>query len=270
MPGQAPGREGMKPLIRGFLAAFPDTTITVHEIIGAPGRAAVRAEIAGTHRGEWFGMAPTGKASRLPIHEFHHTAAGTAWQALFEVADLQRGQTVLVHAGAGGVGSFAIHLARTAGARVVATASGAGIEVARQLGADQVIDYRSERFEDRLSDLDAVLDTVRDAPQPRSFGVLRPGGTLVSTTAPPDEALAKAHKVSASFVFHQSDGSRLEDCRAHRRVPAPGVGPGARQDHPVRQLSGHAADAPRRMQPFAGGNGTMDGQDGIPGAERHP
>ena len=210
-------------------------------------------------------------------------------QALFEVADLQRGQAVLVHAGAGGVGSFAIHLARTAGARVVATASGAGIEVARQLGADQVIDYRSERFEDRLSDLDAVLDTVRDDTQQRSFGVLRPGGTLVSTTAPPDEALAKAHKVSASFVFHQSDGSRLEDCRAHRRghagspggphgsagrigrrVPAPGVGPGARQDHPVRQLSGHAADAPRRVQPFAGGNGTMDGQDEIPGAERHP
>jgi len=137
------------------------------------------------------------------------TAAGTAWQALFEVANLQRGQTVLVHAGAGGVGSFAIQLARTAGARVIATASGAGIEVARQLGADQVIDYRSERFEDRLSDLDVVLVTVRDDTQQRSFGVLRPGGTLVSTTAPPDEALAKAHKVSASFVFHQSDGSRL-------------------------------------------------------------
>ena len=138
------------------------------------------------------------------------TAAGTAWQALFEVADLQRGQTVLVHAGAGGVGSFAIQLARNAGARVIATASGAGMEVARQLGADRVIDYRSERFEDRLSDLDVVLDTVRDDTQQRSFGVLRPGGTLVSTTAPPDEALAKAHKVSASFVFHQSDGSRLQ------------------------------------------------------------
>jgi len=138
------------------------------------------------------------------------TAAGTAWQALFEVADLRRGQTVLVHAGAGGIGSFAIQLARNAGARVIATASGAGMEIARRLGADQVIDYRSERFEDRLSDLDMVLDTVRDDTQQRSFGVLRPGGTLVSTTAPPDEALAKAHRVSASFVFHQSDGSRLQ------------------------------------------------------------
>jgi len=138
------------------------------------------------------------------------TAAGTAWQALFEVADLQRGQTILVHAGAGGVGSFAIQLARVAGARVVATASSAGMELARQFGADQVIDYRSERFEDKLSDLDVVLDTVRDDTQQRSFGVLRPGGALVSTTAPPDEALAKAHKVSASFVFHKSDGSRLQ------------------------------------------------------------
>lgn len=137
------------------------------------------------------------------------TTAGTAWQALFEVADLQRGQTVLVHAGAGGVGSFAIQFARTAGARVVATASGTGIEVARQLGADQIIDYRSERFEDKLSDIDVVLDTVRDDTQQRSFGVLRTGGHLVSTTSPPDEALAKAHNVQAAFVFHQSNGNRL-------------------------------------------------------------
>ncbi len=138
------------------------------------------------------------------------TAAGTAWQALFEVASLKRGQTLLVHAGAGGVGSFAIQLARSAGARVVATASGSGIELARQLGADQVIDYRSEDFAETLSDIDVVLDTVRDDTQQRSFGVLRLGGRLVSITSPPDEALAKAHNVAATFVFHQSDGSRLE------------------------------------------------------------
>ena len=138
------------------------------------------------------------------------TAAGTAWQALFEVADLKRGQTILVHAGAGGVGSFAIQLARSVGARVIATASGDGLDIARRLGADQVIDYRAERFEDKLSDIDVVLDTVRDDTQQRSFGVLRSGGTLVSTTAPPDEALAKAHNVAATFVFHQSDASRLE------------------------------------------------------------
>ena len=70
-PHQAPGREGMKPLILGFQAAFPDAKVTVHEMIGGNGRAAVRAEITGTHKGEWFGIAPTNKAFRMPIHEFH-------------------------------------------------------------------------------------------------------------------------------------------------------------------------------------------------------
>ena len=156
----------------------------------------------------YLAAVPTG----IPLEEAAGipTAAGTAWQALFEVAGLERGQTVLVHAGAGGVGSFAIQFARNAGARVIATASGTGIDVARQLGADRVIDYRSERFEDGLLDVDVVLDTVRDDTQQRSFGVLRSGGHLVSATSPPDEALAKAHNVRAAFVFHQSDGHRLE------------------------------------------------------------
>ncbi len=136
-------------------------------------------------------------------------AAGTAWQALFEVAGLKSGQTVLVHAGAGGVGSFAVQLAREAGARVIATASGTGIDIARRLGADQVIDYTAEDFAHKLSDIDLVLDTVGGETQQRSFGVLRAGGALVSTVSPPDEALAKAHNVAASFVFHQSDAGRL-------------------------------------------------------------
>jgi NADPH:quinone reductase-like Zn-dependent oxidoreductase len=138
------------------------------------------------------------------------TAAGTAWQALFEVADLKRGQSVLVHAGAGGVGSFAIQFARSVGARVIATASGAGIEIARRLGADQVIDYRSENFAVKVTDVDVVIDTIGGDTQQRSFNVLRSGGYLLATSAPPDEALAKAHNVAATFVFHASDGSRLE------------------------------------------------------------
>lgn len=137
------------------------------------------------------------------------TAAGTAQQALFEAAHLKAGQTVLIHAGAGGVGSFAIQLARNAGARVIATASGDGLDIARRLGADRVIDYRGQAFEDALSDVDVVLDTVAGDTQARSFGVLRRGGYLASTVAPPDEALATAHGVSASFVFHQSDPARL-------------------------------------------------------------
>jgi NADPH:quinone reductase-like Zn-dependent oxidoreductase len=137
------------------------------------------------------------------------TVAGTAWQALFEVAGLRSGQTILIHAGAGGVGSFAIQLARNAGARVIATASGDGIETARRLGADQVIDYKAQAFEGVVSDVDIVLDTIGGGTQQRSFGVLRRGGYLASTASPPDEALAKAHGVSASFIFHQSDAARL-------------------------------------------------------------
>ncbi|WNG14848.1 ester cyclase [Cystobacter fuscus] len=75
-PGQGPGPEGLKPIIRGFIAAFPDIQITLEEIIGAPGRAAVRALITGTHQGEWFGIAPTGKAIHVSLHEFHHLENG--------------------------------------------------------------------------------------------------------------------------------------------------------------------------------------------------
>ncbi|WP_439575043.1 ester cyclase [Phreatobacter sp.] len=75
-PHQQPGREGMKPLIDGFRAAFPDAAVTIHEIIGAGGRVAVRASISGTHLGEWFGVAPTGKSFEMPIHEFHHIVDG--------------------------------------------------------------------------------------------------------------------------------------------------------------------------------------------------
>jgi NADPH:quinone reductase-like Zn-dependent oxidoreductase len=137
------------------------------------------------------------------------TAAGTAWQALFEAATVSRGQSVLIHAGAGGVGSFAIQFARNAGARVLATASGTGIEIARRLGADTVIDYRSEDFTRAASDVDIVLDTIGGETQQRSYPVLRVGGQLLATAMPPDDALAKAHAVSASFVFHASNAERL-------------------------------------------------------------
>lgn len=137
------------------------------------------------------------------------TAAGTAWQVLFEMGDLGVGQTVLIHAGAGGVGSFAIQFARAAGARVIATASGDGIDIARTLGADQVIDYRHADFAEMLSDIDLVIDSIGGETQQKSFGVLRSGGRLLSLVAPPDEALAHAHNVNAQFVFHMSDGERL-------------------------------------------------------------
>jgi NADPH:quinone reductase-like Zn-dependent oxidoreductase len=139
------------------------------------------------------------------------TAAGTAWQALVETADLQAGQSVLVHAGTGGVGSFAIQFARGLGARVIATASGDGVMIARELGADQVIDYRSEDFTRKVTDIDVVLDTIGGETQQRSFNVLRSGGRLLSTVSPPDQALATAHKVEGAFVFHTSNAKRLSN-----------------------------------------------------------
>lgn len=373
-PGQQPGRDGMKPLLAGLVVAFPDLKINLREIVGMPGRVAVRAEITGTHDGEWFGVAPTHRSFVMPIHEFHRvedgrvthtwhledwfgwlnqvgawpaqtpegvrtmkaarlsgydaaptveeipvpeigpdevlvrveaaglnpmdnklqmgvlhdffplefpytmgtdlagtiervgtnvagwgegdrvlartdptgggalaelaavpasylvkvpasmpiekaaaipTATATAWQALFETADLQPGQTVLVHAGTGGVGSIAIQFAKAAGARVIATASGDGVEIASRLGADQVIDYRQEDFAEKVSDVDLVLDTVGGETQRRSFGVLRPGGLLLAIAEPPDEEAASAYDVKTAYVVHMSDADRLKKVIEH-------------------------------------------------------
>ncbi len=136
------------------------------------------------------------------------TAAGTAWQALVEGAHLEAGQTVLVHAGAGGVGSFAVQLAKYIGAHVIATASSANAELVRSLGAERVIDYRTEDFT-TLRDVDVVFDTVGGETQTRSFLVLKPGGSLITIAMPPDQQLAKAHGVTATRIGHESDSTRL-------------------------------------------------------------
>lgn len=137
------------------------------------------------------------------------TAGVTAWHALFSAAGLKAGETVLIHAGAGGVGGFAVQFARIAGARVIATASGDGLALARRLGADQVIDYRALDFATAVSGVDVVLDLVGGETQTRSYSVLRPGGRLVSATMPPDQALAQAHGVAASIFYAKSYADRL-------------------------------------------------------------
>src|SRR2546425_9866736 len=115
----------------------------------------------------------------------------TAWQALVEQANLQTGQRVLIHGGAGGVGSFAVQLAPALGAEVYATASGRDLDFVRGLGADTVIDYRGQRFEDVAHDVDVVVDTVGGETLARSFASLRRGGTLVTLPAPPPREIAK-------------------------------------------------------------------------------
>ncbi len=125
------------------------------------------------------------QAAALPL------VALTAWQVLVGVADLQSGDKVLIHAGAGGVGTVAIQLARHLGACVVATASAPKHEVLKDLGADEVIDYRNEDFTERVAGFDLVFDTVGGKTQKRSWSVLRRGGLLVSIVGPPDPPFAR-------------------------------------------------------------------------------
>lgn len=110
--------------------------------------------------------------------------AMTAWQGLFDHGGLQPGQRVLIHGGAGGVGHMAVQFARWKGATVFATAGEQDLDFVRSLGADTAIDYRTERFEEVATDIDLVFDTQGGETQERSFGVLRKGGTLVSTLDP--------------------------------------------------------------------------------------
>ena len=118
--------------------------------------------------------------------DFVHTAALpvsalAAWQSLFDLADLSSGQTVLIHGASGGVGHYAVQLAKWKGARVIGTTSGGGIDFVRDLGADEVIDFRNVRFDDRVRDADVVLDLIGGETQKRSWQVLRKGGILVSS-----------------------------------------------------------------------------------------
>jgi NADPH:quinone reductase-like Zn-dependent oxidoreductase len=136
-------------------------------------------------------------------------AALTAWQALFDHAGLAAGQSVLVHGAAGGVGTYAVQLARWKGARVVATASRDDAAFVRDLGADMVIDHRAERFEDRVRDMDVVLDTVGRETQRRSWTVLRRGGTLVSIVEPPSQADATSRGVRGVHFIVEPDRDQL-------------------------------------------------------------
>ena len=136
-------------------------------------------------------------------------AALTAWQALVDAADLQAGQTVLVHAAAGGVGSLAVQLAKARGARVIATASAVNTGLVAELGADQFIDYTKTRFEDAVKGVDVVFDTIGGDTQERSWRVLKPGGILVSVVSPPSKETAAERGVRRAFVFIHASGEQL-------------------------------------------------------------
>ena len=135
--------------------------------------------------------------------------AVTAWQMLFDYARAAAGQTVLIHGAAGNVGAYAVQLAKQAGLHVVATAASADLDYVRGLGAERVVDYKKERFDELLSGLDIVLDTIGGDTQQRSLRVLRPGGILVSVVSPVSEAAQKQYGIRAAFFYVDVTTARL-------------------------------------------------------------
>ena len=157
----------------------------------------------------------------------------TSWQALIERANLKEGQKVLIHAGSGGVGTFAIQLAKHVGATVATTTSTANVDLVRSLGADVVIDYKKDDFADVLRDYDVVVNSLDKVTLEKSLRVLKPGGQLISISGPPDAAFArsigaslvlrtimgvlsygirakaKRHRAQYSFLFMRANGDQL-------------------------------------------------------------
>ena len=133
------------------------------------------------------------------IDHYHAAAvplAGlTAWQALFEHGHLEKGQRVLIHAAAGGVGTYAVQFAKWKGAYVIGTASKESFDLLRKLGADEVIDYKNEKFEDKVKDIDLVIDLIGGVTQKRSLAVIKKGGRLVTTVQPQNQEEAKAKDI---------------------------------------------------------------------------
>jgi NADPH:quinone reductase-like Zn-dependent oxidoreductase len=164
-----------------------------------------------------FAKVSASLCSLKPVNVTHVEAAAiplaalTAFQGLFVHGALKAGQHVLVHGGSGGVGHMAVQLAKAKGAHVSTTVGSDNVEFARKLGADTVIDYRNERFDDMLKDVDLVLDLVGGHTQQRSFATLKRGGRLVSTVQTPDEQLARRHDVRVSLFLTEPSGAQLAE-----------------------------------------------------------
>jgi NADPH:quinone reductase-like Zn-dependent oxidoreductase len=169
---------------------------------------AVFASIFGLHTGALAELAvvPENAAALKPAHLDFVQAASipmvglTSWQALKERANLKPGQKVFIPAGSGGIGTFAIQLAKYLGAKVGTTTSTANVDLVRSLGADEVVDYKKQEFEDALRDYDAVLGTVRGDALEKSLRVLKPKSTIVSLIGPPDAAFARARGMNFLMV----------------------------------------------------------------------
>jgi NADPH:quinone reductase-like Zn-dependent oxidoreductase len=157
-------------------------------------------------RPEWIAPKPNRltyeEAASVPI------SALTAWQGLLERARLQRGERLLVHGGAGAVGSFAIQIAKAHGAQVITTVSAVNAAFVKELGADEAIDYRTTAFEDRVRDVDVVFDTVGGDTLRRSWQVLKPGGRMVTVAADSESSDAE-ERVKQAFFIVEANSAQL-------------------------------------------------------------
>jgi len=207
------------------------------EVYGRPrsGRSGTFAEYLAVHEDDLAHRPKTvsmAEAASVPL------VALTAWQALVERANVQPGQKVLIHAGSGGFGTYAIQLAKHLGATVATTTGTTNVRWVKDLGADVVIDYRTQRFENHVSGYDVVLDTQSGDTLARSLTVLKPGGLAIGISGPPDPAFAaeldkrfpllpvfallslktrraaKRLGVRYSFLFMHADGAQLEKLAA--------------------------------------------------------
>ena len=166
----------------------------------------------------------------------------TAWQGLFDHGGLRAGQRVLIHAGAGGVGHMAVQFAKARGATVITTVSTDDVDFVRGLGADQVIDYKKQRFDDLVRDVDLVYDLIGGETQERSWPLLKKGGVLVTTLAEPPQGKAQAHGVRATRYTAQPRGDQLREIDA--LIQAGKVRP-----HVARKVSfGDAKEALRSLE----------------------
>jgi NADPH:quinone reductase-like Zn-dependent oxidoreductase len=145
------------------------------------------------------------EAAAVPI------VALTAWQALVDTAKLSAGQTVLIHGGSGGVGSFAIQIAKARGAKVIATASKANQDLLKELGADTAVDYTKQKFEDVAKDVDVVLDSIGKDTLARSYGVVKKGGFIVSLVARPNQAELDKHGIRGAALSVEPNSEELAE-----------------------------------------------------------
>ena len=146
-----------------------------------------------------------GEAAAVPV------VALTAWQALIDTAKLRAGQTVLIHGGSGGVGTFAIQIAKARGAKVIASASTPNQDLLKQLGADVAVDYTKQKFEDVAKDVDVVLDSVGKDTLARSYGVVKKGGFIVTLVSRIDQAELDKHGIRGASLSVNPDSSELRE-----------------------------------------------------------